>query len=246
MASSSISGSTFDSSRPWIFLCFVPMIICSISRSPDSVVSLNLHFVAWFRHRDKKSSFFSSDFCLNCCSWNLENRWLTFGATCFLNHSQIFPGFFLSSLFAHVQLLKHSMPCLPIQNRMSEGCSFSDFFENGPVNMRLQYCSNFASSSARSLAFQFILWRSEARCSLIPSILVWSDYPLWFFLSRFRHRVVLCSKHKRLENSIRCANKSGLYSAILNHMNAMKNMPAKHSAQNVIESNVAGNKFDSI
>ena len=156
MASSSVSGSTFDSSRPWIFLCFVPMIICSISRSPDSVVSLNLHFVAWFRHRDKKSSFFSSDFCLNCCSWNLENRWLTFGATCFLNHSQIFPGFFLSSLFAHVQLLKHSMPCLPIQNRMSEGCSFSDFFENGPVNMRLQYCWNFASSSARSLAFQFI------------------------------------------------------------------------------------------
>ena len=178
MASSSVSDSPFDSTRFWIFLCFVPMIICSISRSSDSVVSLNLHFVAWLRHRDKKSSIDSSDFCLHCCSWNLESRWLTFGATCFSNRSQIFPGFSLSSLFAHVQLLKHSMPCLPIHSRMNDASSFSDFFENGPVNMRLQYGLNFASSSARSLASQFI---SGIRKLIAVAILVWSDYLLWFF-----------------------------------------------------------------
>ena len=181
MASSSVSDSSFDGSRSWIFLCFVPMIICSISRSSDSVVSLNLHFVAWLRHRDKKSSIDSSDFCLYCCSWNLESRWLTFGTTCFSNRSQIFPGFSLSSLFSYVQLLKHSMPCLLIHSRMNEACSFSDFFENGPVNMRLQYCLNFASSSARSLAYQFISGVRKliaVDILVIPSILVWSDYLL--------------------------------------------------------------------
>ena len=58
--------------------------------------------------------------------------------------------------------------------------------------------------------------------------------------------VVLCSKDKRLDNLIRCANKSELYSTILNHMNAMKNMPIRHSCQNVIGNNVTGSKFDSV
>ena len=32
--------------KSWIFLCFVPTMSCSISRSPNSILSLNLHFEA--------------------------------------------------------------------------------------------------------------------------------------------------------------------------------------------------------
>ena len=98
----------------------------------------------------KKMSTSSSCFCLSCCNWYLANLWFTFGATCFSNRSQIFTGFALSSAFFQVQLFYVSNPCLPIHNIMNEACSFSDFFENGPLKIRLQYCLNFASSSRKS------------------------------------------------------------------------------------------------
>ena len=46
------------------------------------------------------------------------------------------------------QAVKQSRPCLPIHSEMNEACSLSDFFEYGPVKIRLQYCLNFANSSA--------------------------------------------------------------------------------------------------
>ena len=46
MASSKVSCSPFSSYLSWIFLCFVPTMSCSMSRSSDSILSLNLHFEA--------------------------------------------------------------------------------------------------------------------------------------------------------------------------------------------------------
>ena len=156
IASSRVSCSPLSSNLSCTFLCLVPTMSCSISRSSDSALSLNLHFVAWFRQRVKKMSTSSSCFCLSCCNWYLANLWFTFGTTCFSNRSQIFAGFALSSAFSQVQLLYVSNRCLPIHNKMNEACSFADFLEYGPLKIRSQYCLNFANSSRKSDASQFM------------------------------------------------------------------------------------------
>ena len=46
MASSKVSCSSFSVNPSWIFLCFVPTMSCSMSRSSDSILSLNVHFEA--------------------------------------------------------------------------------------------------------------------------------------------------------------------------------------------------------
>ena len=50
------SSPFFNSLSCRIFLCLFPTVSCLIIRSPDSALSLHLHFEAWIRQRCKKTS----------------------------------------------------------------------------------------------------------------------------------------------------------------------------------------------
>lgn len=73
------SSLQFRNSFSCILLCLVPTVSCSIIRSLDSALSINLDFKARLRHCVKKTSKRSSLFCN--CNWYRAYQWVTLGAT---------------------------------------------------------------------------------------------------------------------------------------------------------------------
>ena len=69
-----VSCSPFSSNLSWIFLCFVPTMSCSISRSSESIWIC----ISKLDCGKRKSSTHSSIYCLNCCNWYRVNLWLIF------------------------------------------------------------------------------------------------------------------------------------------------------------------------
>ena len=71
------SSLQFRNSFSCILLCLVPTVSCSIIRSLDSALSINLDYKARLRHCVKKTSKRSSLFCN--CNWYLAYLWVTLG-----------------------------------------------------------------------------------------------------------------------------------------------------------------------
>ena len=128
MATSELESSLqFPNSFSCIFLCLVPTMSCSIIRSLDSALPLNLDFEAWLRQHVKKTSKSSSLF-----------RFVTVIGIlliCRLPWEPLFrqslpdlPGYMLSLASSYAELMYIFDSCLQIHSKINEAYSFADVF----------------------------------------------------------------------------------------------------------------------